>query len=290
MFDLLTANSDTLWKIVNGAWIVSLVLWLCVRAGSTHVLLSRAWRLVQGKSSRTDPVIARWLNGRDALIQFRVMSGAPVRTLANAHRLIAWAEAQNEDVADIARCGQNFDVETLRLKAVPHGFWLLVAIVVLAASVATLVLSTTATFAPRAWVNVREPGAHTLYLSPSDARVWPSKAHFGRSDCETSSTQVLAGQVGLSASEVTAVCGWFADPKLAEHLDTTLREQRQAFGLLAVLAAFYAWTSRNWVACTVAARALGKRLATPQPASERTADALGTQPDDDTDVTLPPHE
>ncbi|KJV31297.1 DUF6216 family protein [Luteibacter yeojuensis] len=75
MFDLLTANGDTLLKFVNAAWIASLVIWLCLRARSSHVLVSRIWRAMQGKHRSGDPLVARGLERRNALVQFRVRRG-----------------------------------------------------------------------------------------------------------------------------------------------------------------------------------------------------------------------
>lgn len=216
--------------------------------------------MVQGKPKRADPVIARWVEGRDALVQFRVLSGTPARTLANAHRLVAWAERHNEDIADIARCDHNFDLERPGLRRTPSRLEFAAAVLVLSLSVATLVLSITCTFAPRAWVSVKEPDAHTLFLSTTDARVWRSNRHFGVDECAAQPPASLAGEMGLSENEVMVVCGWLKDPKLPQNLDKTLEGQRLAFGLLALLGAGYAWFSRQWVASTAAARDMAKRL------------------------------
>ncbi len=261
MFDLLSASSDTLWKVVNAAWIVSLLAWLCFRSRSSHLVLSRLWRLVQGKPQRTDPIVARWLDQRDALVQFRVMAGAPVRTLKNAHRLIEWAEAHNEDVADIARCDVNFDLEAIALKKTPSRFQFAVVAVLLSLSISTFIISATATLAPRAWVSVRQSDAQTLYLSPTDVRVWGSAHHFGLAQCEARASADLAAEVELSESEVSTACGWLKDPKLSEYLDKTMTTQRLALAWIALLGGSYTCLFSRWLSSIRAARDMAKRLA-----------------------------
>jgi hypothetical protein len=260
MFDLLNASSDTLWKIVNTSWIVTLLIWLCARSHSPHIVLSRIWRLVQGKAQRTDPIVGRWLEQRDALVQFRVMSGTRARTLNNVHRLIAWAEANNEDIADIARCKTNFDLESVMLKRTPSRFEFTFVGILLALSIPTLVLSAACTLAPRVWVSVKTPDAHTLFLSETDVRVWRSTEHFGVTQCNAMTPGALALDVGLSVTEVITACGWLKDPKLSEYLDKALITQRTGLGWLAVLGALYAWIARSWLASIRAARDMAKRL------------------------------
>lgn len=288
MFDLLSASSDTLWKFVNAAWIVSLLAWLCLRSRSSHLVLSRLWRMAQGKPQRTDPIVARWLDQRDALVQFRVMAGAPVRTLDNAHRLIAWAEAHNEDVADIARCDRNFDLEAIAPKKTPSRLEFAFAAGVLCLSIPTFVISATATLAPRAWVSVRQPDAQTLYLSLTDVRVWGSAHHFGAAQCDSMAPAALAAEVELSKNEVTTACGWLKDPKLPEYLDKTLITQRLGLAWVALLGGGYAWLGRRWLSSVRAARDMAKRLAARAASTASVTPAPASASSPPKDATAPP--
>jgi hypothetical protein len=64
----------------------ALLGWVCWRTRSTHVVITRIWRLIFGKTAMADREIGKFIENRNRLVTFRFFSGMPVRTPGARHR------------------------------------------------------------------------------------------------------------------------------------------------------------------------------------------------------------
>lgn len=94
----------------------ALLGWVCWRTRSSHVVITRIWRLIFGKTAMADREIGKFIENRNRLVTFRFFSGMPVRTLAQAKRILRWSTVHDEEIADIKACGDLFDLEACRLR------------------------------------------------------------------------------------------------------------------------------------------------------------------------------
>lgn len=60
--------------IASGVAVTALILWICARTGSTHVLNKRLWRLVLGKHEIKSPALSAFAEQRDDLMHFRTLT------------------------------------------------------------------------------------------------------------------------------------------------------------------------------------------------------------------------
>jgi Family of unknown function (DUF6216) len=149
---------DSLFGRLAGQWaavfgvtlLLTTILWACGRTGSTHIIVTRLWRVAFGKREKGSDLIDDYLRERDALMHFRMMTSLKrVGTASSAHRIIHWLRCNDVDVARVGAAGPYFDVETVALKAQLPGngvkFVLLVlSAMLLAATAAAGVVGATA--------------------------------------------------------------------------------------------------------------------------------------------------
>ncbi len=98
--------------IASGLAAIGLILWICARTGSTHVLNKRLLGLVLGKQEIKSPVLSKFLEERDDLMHIRSMTSLKrVPTVAAAERLVAWLRKFDIDVDLVAAAGPHFDLD-----------------------------------------------------------------------------------------------------------------------------------------------------------------------------------
>ncbi len=108
IFDWLTSQkglvSPVLLVIIGMTWVWS-------RTGSSHMVTSRIWQLLLGKREFKSSVILGFLDDRDALMHFRLVTGLKmVGTLIAAERLIEWTRRHEVDIDLVCRAGPFFDL------------------------------------------------------------------------------------------------------------------------------------------------------------------------------------
>lgn len=98
--------------IASGVAVTALILWICARTGSTHVLNKRLWRLVLGKHEIKSPALSAFAEQRDDLMHFRTLTSLKrVPTAVAAERLVDWLKRFDIDVDLVAAAGEHFDLE-----------------------------------------------------------------------------------------------------------------------------------------------------------------------------------
>lgn len=262
MLDIVSAIPGWVWTALQLGVLGLLVLWLCWRSRSPHMLLARTWTLAHGKPQPGDRLIRKYLASRSTLMQFRAVTGVRCRTLEDTHRLIAWTTDNNEEIGDVGRCGSYFDLRKPGLKSVLPRRWEFIASALIAiVCSAGLIIAVSAAASTRAWANVKNGSGKELLLAPTDFEVWSTARHFTPTDCKTLSFQIIAQRVGLPVDEVSTACGWFGDPDLQPLITKSVRQQRLALGVFIGLLLGYGAPAARWFKAATAAQDMAKRLA-----------------------------
>jgi len=98
--------------IASGLLLTALILWICARTGSAHVLIKRLWRLALGKHEIKSPTLSAFAEQRDDLMHFRTLTNLKrVPTAGAAERLVGWLNEFDIDVDLVAAAGQHFDLD-----------------------------------------------------------------------------------------------------------------------------------------------------------------------------------
>ncbi len=260
MADLTSLMAQARTFVQYGAVLI-VVGWLCLRSGSGHMVLARLWSLVHGKLETGDVAIQAFLRERSSLMQFRVMTGVPVRTLPEAHALIDWCRTHNEEVGDIARCNKYFSVATLELRGVPSRKVL--AFILAALCFAALLITVLGLFSvsSRALVSVKGGDGTPIFMAASDAYIgWALSHRLSVADCAGKSTEDLVRSIRQPARDVKIICAWFNDPQAVTNVEKVVRDQRASIIAIVAMFAFF-WVQSWWsLLAGVRARELDSRL------------------------------
>lgn len=227
--------------VVIALTIAGMLGWVCWRTRSTHVLISRIWRLIYGKTAMADREIGKFIENRNRLVTFRFFSGLPVRTLPQAKRLIQWSTVNNEEIADIRACGDLFDLEACRLNVerIPGRFarfamWL--AALVLTVMV---VLSAAGGLTDRALLQFKESKKWFL-ISEQSATPWAGSGVLTKKDCiEATGTQPVT--TSFASDEATVICKALRDADMPAFIKQTVAQQRLLFSITGMFLFYWAW-------------------------------------------------
>jgi hypothetical protein len=178
------------------------------------------------------------------------------------HRLLKWAEENDEEVGDIARCGGYFDLETPGLKDErPRRWQFILAVPFIAICACALVFAGGFSLSGRAWVSVKNGSGTQLLLSTTNIEVHKTHQYFSKDDCTGQDHATIAKQVGIPANEVDVACGWLKDDaSLKAEIKQTVHQQRGAAAALAIIAVCYGMPPYRWFISAVAATAMRERL------------------------------
>lgn len=260
LFSLLQGNVV---RYGGGALVtVLLMLWLYWRSGSNHILFSRLWSIVQGKAQPGDRPLRLFLARRSTLMQFRTITGVRCRTIVQAHELLKWTQENNEEIGDVARCGNFFDLETPCLKderPKKWQFWLAIGFV--AACVIALVFTGGLSLSERAWVSVKNGSGAQLLVSSTDVEVHKTYQYFSKDDCTKQDHTAIASRVGIPPNEVDTACGWFRDDAaLKADIHRLVGQQRTAAAVLAIIILGYGTPTFRWLTSVMASVDMRERL------------------------------
>lgn len=111
MENLSTLSIDLLLKIAAPLGVFILLLFFWYRAGSTHSIMERMWRIVAGSTSISDPRLAAFMQETRELERFRFIYGIRIASLADLHRLLAWRARYRVPVVDIQLMRDWFDIK-----------------------------------------------------------------------------------------------------------------------------------------------------------------------------------
>ncbi len=243
------------------------------RAGSGHVFWGRVWTLIHGRSPLGDPVIDGWIKQRSALMQFRVQAGVRARTHGEAVRLIAWANAHDEEMGDIRRCGDYFDRALPGLRPTLRRWQVLILAAVSLLLFLGVCSAILLALNPRALVSVKGGNGRVLLLSTEDIRPMFSTAKFNAHDCKIEVPSELAARAHMPVDDLLKACRWFDEPELEAKVQQTLDEQWVGGHSLALLGLIYLSFPLSWLLTATAARGMKRRLEARGGETAKTEDA-----------------
>lgn len=254
-----------------------LLLWVCWRSGSWHVLLARMWWALHGSKNPEGRVLRAFYWKRTALMRFRWMTGISVRTLNQGKSLVAWCAKNDEEIGDVRACGMYFDNDLPGLNLVDDqdcackqkrekrlalpGQWtrrLMSGLIVL--TWLGVFASIGLTMVSGAIVTVKQGSGTWLLLYPEHISLLRSSSvNFTMADC-AKGEGALATTTGLYPQEVHLVCGWLSDPARSGYIARTVKAQRLASATLALLTLILSFALLRWIMAVGAVSAMQKRL------------------------------
>ena len=247
-------------SVLLGSILVAWLVWR--RTRSTHSLMTRLWARFDRNSKNTDQAIATFLSGQTNLMQFRFTTGVPARTLAQAHKLINWTSAHNENIDAVKACGEYFDIERPGLKEPSKlpGIWTLgplftifITFFVAASLVAVGAIQSSAI------LRTKDSGL-TFLLSKDNAVMLWSDVSFGTKQCKEDRAAITLA-TEFKGFEVDAICDLIVDGRASEYVRTNVQLQRVMLPFISGFLATIALMCLAYVSCGVNANAMSARLA-----------------------------
>lgn len=205
------------------------LIWWRTRSG--HTILSRIWAffaLNRGRS--TLKFFERFQEKQAALLQFKFNTGVSVRTFRQMKRVMKWGEKNDEDIADIRRCGGFFDLEKpgLAESASKIKWWwaifpfLLAGFFFMGAAVASVLA-----VSERALVQLSETKKYML-LGVADVKPLSGQPGFKFGSCALTTSP----NTGFTVREREVICEVLNSSDISKIVSNGVREQRWGFGVL----------------------------------------------------------
>ncbi|WEF35345.1 DUF6216 family protein [Pseudoduganella chitinolytica] len=240
--------------------LTAFVIWR--RTRSSHILLTRLWRLFHGKSDCKVPAIGDFLDEQTAIHQFRFTTGIQIRNVQQARRLATLFRDDSAMLNKIAAAGPHFDLDAMQLRPreqLPRLFGMACASLAYALAAWSLVAVLVALTVDRAFLRITATGTW-LTLDTNYAKPMSERMGFRLDACKPASLPPDTG--GFSPEEAAAICRAFGAPDNAPFIRTSIQEQRWMLGVLLVLLAYLIAELHRWLAYAKGARALKRRLDT----------------------------
>ncbi|VWX59319.1 conserved membrane hypothetical protein [Burkholderiales bacterium 8X] len=239
-----------------------------LRTRSMHLPMYRLWRFFHGNDVVSDFEIQRLVASATNLMHFRSMYGIRVDTLAQCHRLIAWARMHEVEMPAVAACGELFDPIhcQLRERLPTVGRRLALAVSTLLA-IALFSAAVMALFSQTALVRFTSASEQRYFLLGSDAArpLWsmsPSASRLQGPDC--GKPLAAAGPQaasGFTPEERNILCKVFEDQaQLMATIDQALFAQRWLLAGCALLLIFFLKMSTTALRSIAAAEDLQRHL------------------------------
>lgn len=238
---------------------VALALLVWNRTRSAHSLMARLWQLFHGNKECKDSAIGKFLDEQSALMQFRFTTGVPVRTRKQAQSVIDWTRKHNEDIGAVAACGPYFDLEHVTLKEeklLPKRWHLFARYGITFLLFLVFILFSLGSVWDSAILQMRRSGTF-FTLSVEYAKPVLSGAGIAREQCLNGS---LLPPNGFRSEDVKLICDIFKDKNLNSYLRQTIEQQKNTFGVGALVFAGYLWLTFGWLMQGISARSMLKRL------------------------------
>ena len=232
------------------------------RTGSFHVLLAKAWSLVSGSKSVSDPVVAEFLDRQHSLATFRFHSGVPSPSLDHVRRLLEWTSSTGIKVSEVAGCGEFFDQDkfSVRMEKVPslknhrrRGVVNLLSLVLIG------LLGFWAFSMETAYVRFKDDG-QGFVLGHDLARAYWHDVAVTKNSCASGQANQDVGQSGFTRKQTDSLCAFLKDQGSKSFVDTTVRSQQRALMYLSLALSLCFIASMSKLARTANARSLNRRL------------------------------
>jgi hypothetical protein len=253
-----TLSSFSILAPIGGFLAIGLLaLYVWNRTRSTHSLMSRLWQLFNGKRECKDAKTAAFLDAQSALMQFRFTTGVRARTGSQSHTLIEWAKRNNEDIGDIAACGNYFDLEKVSLRdELPRNRNHLLKFALTMALLLTLFTLCLGMLMPRAILTFKESG-QVFTMTANNAK--RPRADDGLSTVQCKDAARVEAS-GFSPHDAALICEMLNDPGISKYIRDALFEQRILLGFVALNVLAYFLGALRWLTQGIQACKMRDRL------------------------------
>lgn len=240
--------------------ILGSLLIVSLRSGSSHVIWNRLWSLAIGKRrvESGGGALRAVLDERQCLLEFRVHTGIRARTTASALDIEDWAKQAGEDLEDVGRCREFFDVDAVRLRKPLHRVPEALLASLLTGMLMSYLWLGTLAIAPRVWV-ILSSGTWVVF-GQDDVRALLVHERFSQSDCAKVDASHLR-HAASSLKDLQEVCQTLTQPNYATELADAVRSQHVVATSLAAGALPIAYMLFYWSAGAMAVRRMTKRIA-----------------------------
>jgi len=255
----------------------ALLGWICWRTRSTHVVITRIWRLIFGKTAMADREIGKFIENRNRLVTFRFFSGMPVRTLAQAKRLLHWSAAHDEEIADIRACGDLFDLEACRLREerIPGRPLQVFQVLLLAGLAGVVILAGYGLRMDQALLQFKE-SQKWFWLSDTNAVPLGGEGLVSKKACLDDALPP-PNRTSFSDDEVSIICKAFRDSDTPAFVEKTVAQMRALLAPIGVVLLYWAWQCWLLFRCGIFARNIQQRISTSKKASKGKTDEPNIQ-------------
>lgn len=250
--------------------------WACWRTRSTHVVITRIWRLIYGKTVLDDQEISKFIENRNRLVTFRFFSGIPVRTLAQGKRLIQWSAVNDEEIGDIRACGDLFDLEACRLRVerIPSLHLQLFQLIVLAGLAGAVTLAGCGLLMDQALLRFKESRTW-FWLTDATAVPLNGEGLVSKKTCLGDAQP--PNPTSFSDNEVSVICKAFGEPDARAFIERTVAQQRALLAPIAATLFYWAWQCWILIRRGFFARNMRERISTRQKVPEDPTDERDTE-------------
>lgn len=251
--------------------------WVCWRTRSTHVVITRIWRLIFGKAAIADREIGKFIENRNRLVTFRFFSGMPVRTLSQAKRLLRWSAVHDEEIADIRACGDLFDLEACRLREerIPGRPLQVFQVLLLAGLAGAVILAGYGLRLDQALLQFKE-SQKWFWLSDTTAVPLGGEGLVSKKACLNDELP-RPNPTSFSDDEVGMVCKAFGDSDTPPFVEKIVAQQRALLVPISVTLLYWTWQCWLLFRCGIFARNIQQRISTSKKAAKGKTDEPNTQ-------------
>lgn len=264
LMSLVGALSDKTWWV----WVVVLVIlgiyaWLIlIRTRCCYVLMDCIWRIFAKKDETGGSPISLFLDERRELMRFRFVIGLPVRTTKQMRSVIDWSHLHDEDIGDVARIGDYFDIEKMEIKSkLPGRCGMVLRAIAFSVAMLLATLAVSWVSMNSAFLNVKTSG--TVFLvSDGQSRPLRNLLGWNKADILTRELCQNGGNATVfSVKDTKVVCQLLVDKEVVSYTEKAIKSQR--IQLLPLLLLILCMTVAIWRWFWKAATAIDmrKRLA-----------------------------
>lgn len=229
MLQLFTPLAQIPW-IAPALWaglLLLLCLWIRTRAGSTHFLLDRLWRIAAGRRDVQDSVLRDIQQESRDLEIFRFSYRMPVQSLADLHKLESWAKAHNVGMLRLKILWRWVDVRNSEVVLRPRRaskwglFLLLVLLWIMSLSTGSLLAS------PNGYFHMKESKVwfKTDANTVKNVTLWGDDWVFAATECAAEGPD-LQQKTGFRKSELLDLCKALASGSMEDHVRSLVKQQR----------------------------------------------------------------
>lgn len=238
-FDYISQASKTLAPIT--AILASLVpiliiIFSIIRTKSFHIPMMLFWQILNRKNTLQDKHLNDFLGDRNSVMKFRTITGIPVRTKNEMQELIEWSNKNNEDIDDIKRCGNLFNIRKPgEIKSIKkwHYAALLTGLIISGMTIGlifgaiTIEKSLFKTKKSQTWFFMTKQKSITDFWSNYEIT-------------ETSCKNPSQIQSNFSKEDISIFCQTLSIPDYSKITSSALTEQRLLLAILEIYAIFLA--------------------------------------------------